>query len=169
MPLLCPDLRLHSVLKTTNKLTIPSPLQKQKSYRVPNSRITLLFIAYTSPRSLAPAVSYQTLVTALNSIYHSTVFNHGDGRIFIKTVSWSYGGANIFIENHGHDRTGQLTWGMLVDTMYGVGTFLEEEACWSGEWMIEAKGLGNIGSGYIGEKVDNEVDSTLARTKVKTA
>ena len=35
--------------------------------------------------------------------------------------------------------------------------------------MIEAKGLGNIGSGYIGEGVDNEVDSALAGTEVETA
>ena len=140
-----------------------------KTYHVPNSRTTLLFFAYTAPRSLAPTLSYQTLVTALNSIYHSTVFNHGDGRISTDTVSWSYGGATVSIENHGHDRTGQLTWGTLVDTMYGVGTFLEGEACWSGEWMIEVEGLGNIGSGFIGAKVDDEVGSTLAGMTIETA
>ena len=58
---------------------------------------------------------------------------------------------------------------MLVDTMYGVGTFLEGEACWSGEWMIEVEGLGNIGSGFIGAKVDDEVGSTLAGMTVETA
>ena len=56
---------------------------------------------------------------------------------------------------------------MLVDTMYGVGTFLDGEACWSGEWMIEVEGLGNIGSGFIGPK--DEVGRTLAGTRAETA
>ena len=150
-------------------LTFQSPIQRSKTYHVPNSPTTLKFVAYTSPRSLAATVSYQTLVTALNSIYHSTVLNHGDGRIISDTLSWSYSGATVTIENHGHDHTGQLTWGMLVDTMYGVGTFLEEEACWSGLWMMEVEGFGNIGSGYIGPKVDKEVEGALAGLVDETA
>ena len=138
-------------------------------YHVPNTPTTLIFVTYTAPRSLTPAVSYQALVTALNSIYHSTVRNHGDGLMFAKTASWSYGGATVTIENHGQDRTGQLTWGMLVDTMYGVGTFLETKGCWSGEWMIEVVGLGKIGSGSLGVNLDDEVGGTPAGITAETA
>ena len=131
---------------------------------MPDTSTTLIFIVYKAPRSLSPAVSYQALVTALKSIYHSTTFNHGDGLIHTKTGSWSYGGASVTIENQGLDRIGQLTWGTLVDTMYGVGAFLEGEACWSGEWMIEVEGKGNIGSGSIGATVDTKVGGALAET-----
>ncbi|CAD6578185.1 MAG: hypothetical protein ASARMPREDX12_008663 [Alectoria sarmentosa] len=147
-------------------LTHQSPLQRPKSYHVPNSPTTLLFIAYTAPPTLPPTFTYQTLVTALNSIYHSTILNHGDGLILTNVVSWSYGGAILTIENHGDDRTGQLTWGMLVDTMYGVGAFLEGEACWSGEWMMRVEGLGNIGSGFVGATVDGGLEGRLAGTAV---
>lgn len=141
---------------------------------MPNSPITLLFIAYTSPPTLAPAVTYQTLVTALNSIFHSTISSHGDGLIFTETVSWSYPETNpkavVTIENHGFDRTGQLTWGMLADTLYGVGAFIQMETCWSGEWMIQVEGLGNIGSGFVGAKVDDsKLADTLAGKSVETA
>lgn len=136
---------------------------------MPNSPTTLIFVAYSAPRPLSPTVSYQTLVTALKSIYVSTLHNHGDGLILVDTASWSYGGATVTIENHGQDRTGQLSWGVLVDTMFGVGSFLEIEACWSGEWMIEVEGLGKIGSGSIGAKVDDEVGSKSAGTTAETA
>ena len=38
--------------------------------------------------------------------------------------------------------------------MYGVGTFLENEKCWCGEWTIRVEGVGNIGSGFVGARVD---------------
>ena len=136
---------------------------------MPNSPITLLFIAYAPAATLDPTVTYQTLLTALNSIYHSTILNHGDGLILTDTLSWSYGGANTIIENHGNDRTGQLTWGMLADTMYGVGAFLQGEACWSGEWMIQVEGLGNIGSGHVGARLDTKAESMLVETAVEMA
>lgn len=72
------------------------------------------------------------------------------------------------MENHGRDQTGQLTWGMLVDTMYGVGSFLQEEGCWSGEWTIVVEGLGNIGSGFIGAMMDEGIDGTLAGMAMDT-
>lgn len=75
----------------------------------------------------------------------------------------------IDVENHGVDRAGQLTWGMLADIVYGVGSFLEREACWAGQWTITVQGLGNIGRGYVEEKVDNKPESTLAGTAVETA
>lgn len=43
---------------------------------------------------------------------------------------------------------------MLADTMYGVSAFFEREKCWSGEWMVEVEGLGNIGAGFVGARVD---------------
>ena len=55
---------------------------------------------------------------------------------------------------------------MLVDTMYGVGAFLEGEACWSGEWMMRVEGLGNIGSGFVGATVDGGLEGRLAGTAV---
>ncbi|KAL9133943.1 MAG: hypothetical protein Q9175_004873 [Cornicularia normoerica] len=159
-----------SSLQVSNILTFQSPLQRPKFYRVPNSPITLLFIAYAAAPAIAPTVTYQTLLTALNSIYHSTVFNHGDGLIFTNTVSWSHSGAIVSIDNHGTDRTGQLTWGMLADTMYGLGAFFQAEACWSGEWMIKVEGLGDIGSGFVGARVDyKKLESTMAGTAVETA
>lgn len=83
-------------------------------------------------------------------------------------VSWSFGGAIVGVENHGDDRTGQLTWGMLADTIYGVGAFFQGEACSSGEWMIRVEGLGNIGSGFVGVKVDDDrLESRLARLAVE--
>lgn len=109
---------VFSSLESTNILTLQSPLQKPKSYHVPNSPTTLLFIAYTAPLTITPTATFQTLVTALRSIFHSTISNPGDGLIFTETVSWSYGGAIATVENHGDSRTGQLTWGMLADTMY---------------------------------------------------
>ncbi|KAF6227383.1 hypothetical protein HO133_008827 [Letharia lupina] len=154
---------------TITNATGSNPIQRSKSYHVPNSPTTLIFIGYAAAPTLAPTVTYQTLLTALNSIYHSAILNHGDGLIFIDTVSWSYGGAIATIENHGDARTGQLTWSMLADTMYGVGAFFEREACWIGEWMIEVEGLGNIGSGFIGARVDEKLEGTLAGTAVETA
>ncbi len=38
--------------------------------------------------------------------------------------------------------------------MYGVGAFLQGEGCWSGEWMVMVEGAGNIGSGFVGGRVD---------------
>lgn len=169
-----PQPSLSSVLgsplsNTTLNVTGSNPRQRPKSYRVPNSPITLLFFAYTAPPSLAPTFTYQTLVTALNSIYHSTISNHGDGLIYTDVVSWYYAGAFATIENHGVDRKGQLTWGMLADIMYGVGAFMETEACWSGEWMIQVEGLGNIGSGFVGAGVvDDILEGTLAGTSAET-
>ena len=141
---------------------------------MPNSLTTLVFIAYTSPPTLSPTVTYQTLVTALNSIFHSTIFKHGDGLIFQGIVSWSYPETDpkvvVTIENHGFDRKGQLTWGMLADTIYGVGAFMETEACWSGEWMIQVEGLGDIGSGFLGARVDSsKLEGTLVGKSVETA
>ena len=136
---------------------------------MPDTSTTLIFFAYTAPRSLTPAVSYQALVTALKSIYHSTAFNHGDAFIHSGTISWSYSGASVTIENHGIDGTGLLTWGTLVDTMYGVGAFLEGETCWNGAWMIEVEGLGNIGSGTVEPKVIGGVGGTVAEVAAETA
>ena len=106
----------------------------------------------------------------MNSIYHTAIFNHGDGLILTDTVSWSYAGGEVFVENHGDDRTGQLTWGTLADTMLGVGAFLEAESCWSAQWIIRVEGLGNIGSWFVGAKVDSaqESTSTLAGTVIGT-
>ena len=75
----------------------------------------------------------------------------------------------MFIENHGVDRTGQLTWGMLADTMYGVGGFFQQEGYSTGEWTIDVEGLGKIGSGYVGVKVDGEVEGMLAGSAVESA
>ena len=129
---------------------------------MPNSPITLNFIAYAAPSSLGPPVTFQALLTALNSIYHSTLENLGDGLIHRAEASWSYNGAAIFIENHGLDRTGQLTWGMLADTMLGVGGFFERDGYSTGQWMIDVEGLGQIGSGYVGARVHGGVEGTLA-------
>lgn len=65
---------------------------------------------------------------------------------------------------------------MLVDTMLGVGTFLGDTflegqgpPCWSGEWMIEIEGLGNIGSGSIGPKVGKDGEAATAGVGFETA
>lgn len=50
-----------------------------------------------------------------------------------------------------------------------MGAFFEDQACWSGEWIIEVEGLGNIGSGYIGARVDDKLESTLAGTSIEPA
>ena len=134
-----------------------------------NSPITLVFITYEAVPTIRPSVTYQALVTTLNSIYHSTILNHGDGLVHTRALSWSSSGATVTIENHGYDRTGQLTWGMLADTMYGVGAFFEREACWDGEWMIEVKGLGNIGSGSVGAMVVNQPEGALAGPAPETS
>lgn len=136
---------------------------------MPNSPITLLFVAYGAPASLGPTVTYQALLTALNSIYHSTILNFGDGLIRSDQISWNYSGAAVGIENMGLDRKGQLTWGMLADTMYGVGGFFQREGYSTGEWMIEVEGLGKIGSGYVGARVDAAVGNTLAGAAVESA
>ena len=73
------------------------------------------------------------------------------------------------IENHGVDRTGQLTWGMLADTMYGVGGFFQQEGYSTGEWTIDVEGLGKIGSGYVGVSVGGGVEGTLAGSVVESA
>ena len=134
---------------------------------MPDSPITLVFIVYAAAPGLAPTVTYQTLLTALNNIYHSTILNHGDGLIRTNTVSWSYAGATIGIENSGYDHRGQLTWGMLTDTTYGVGAFFRAKGYWSGEWMIQVEGLGDIGSGFVGLGVEDKLESMLGGTAVK--
>ena len=58
---------------------------------------------------------------------------------------------------------------MLADTMYGVGAFLEGEACWSGEWMMQVEGLGNIGIGFVGARVDGGLGGRLAGMAVGEA
>ena len=75
----------------------------------------------------------------------------------------------MFIENHGVDRTGQLTWGMLADTMLGVGGFFERDGYSTGEWIIEVEGLGKIGSGYVVARVGGEVEGTLTGLAVESA
>ena len=75
----------------------------------------------------------------------------------------------MIIENHGVDRTGQLTWGMLADTMMGVGGFFEEKGYSTGEWIIDVEGLGKIGSGHVGARVAGEVEGTLAGSVVESA
>ena len=75
----------------------------------------------------------------------------------------------MFIENHGVDHTGQLTWGMLADTMLGVGGFFEQGGYSTGEWVIDVEGLGKIGSGVVGARVGSEVGGTFARATVGSA
>ncbi|KAM0802521.1 hypothetical protein BDR22DRAFT_843092 [Usnea florida] len=166
-----PDLSITRASRpsnTTLNATAPNPIQRTKSYHVPNSPITLNFFAYAAPPSLGPPVTFQVLLTALNSIYHSTLENHGDGLIRREQASWSYSGAAVFIENHGVDRTGQLTWGMLADTMLGVGSFFERGGYSTGEWSIDVEGLGDIGSGYVVARVGGEVEGTLAGSAVES-
>lgn len=72
-------------------------------------------------------------------------------------LTWSSGSAATIIENWGIDGRGKLTWDMLADTMLGVGTFLQQQTCTSGQWIIMVDGIGSIGVGFVGAKEIGDV------------
>ncbi|KAL2046107.1 hypothetical protein N7G274_001554 [Stereocaulon virgatum] len=150
-----PSTLSETLSNVSNNATGSSGKPLPRTYRVPDTPTTLYFYKYSNPAGLKTSAVYHTLVTSLNSVYHSAIrpSRTGDSLIGVDHVTWRFSGANIFIENHGLQGTNKLTWTMLADTLLGIGALLNDLECLQGQWTISDDVLGNIGTGYVGKDV----------------
>ena len=76
----------------------------------------------------------------------------------------------IRISNYNSPEGGRLlTWGILADMIWGVGSFLEMEGCLRGSWAIMDSYLGLMGYGSIGEDLPVTGGNLSTAAVVETA